>query len=237
MLTDKKNVILRGLVGSHAYGLVTEDSDKDYMEVYVAPIEYYFGYLNTKGSYMKVTDEEDENSYEFLKFIRLASKFNPNVIPLLYLEHYEICKPLGNFLLDIADCFISCEAYHPLVGMAKTQFFKSQKGITGKLGANRKALIELYGYDVKAASHTIRMLKLAAYMFETGCIDLHAGKEISLDVKLGKYSVEEFENLYDSCLDNVDFFFETAHERLPLKVDHEELNKMVAKYFLDCIAL
>jgi predicted nucleotidyltransferase len=46
-------VVLKGLVGSHAYGYATEASDQDWMSVYVADLDNYFGtYSKKSGSSM-----------------------------------------------------------------------------------------------------------------------------------------------------------------------------------------
>lgn len=39
----EKNKILEIRSGSHLYGLNTENSDKDYVGIFLAPIEYHLG--------------------------------------------------------------------------------------------------------------------------------------------------------------------------------------------------
>lgn len=77
-------IILKALVGSRLYGLATEESDWDYRYVQVSPLRtvlspFYQGKI-------KVTSNatEDNTTWEFRDFLRLAIKGNPSVYEALF---------------------------------------------------------------------------------------------------------------------------------------------------------
>lgn len=75
-----KHTILKTLVGSHAHGLASPESDKDYRGVYVVPTTEILsvGY-NYKGSHW-LEGDEDNTSYEIGHFLMLALKSNPSIL-------------------------------------------------------------------------------------------------------------------------------------------------------------
>lgn len=220
--------LIKGLVGSHAYGYATESSDKDYMSVYIAPVTHYFGLdrFETKAS---VTESEDNTDYEFLKFVKLCVNFNPNVIPLLYTDlevtydDYYCYK----YLLENRALFVTNRAYNTLVGYAISQKEKAAKNITGKLGEKRKTLIEKYGYDVKAAAHTIRLMKTAIHLFKYNEVRLDISAEECAEFRSGKFSVEDFNNRFYVLKDKVQSVF--LESKLPNEPDLDKINNMCVK--------
>ena len=74
--------ILKVLVGSHAHGLATEDSDVDYRGVYVTPtsqiLSLHAGKM--KGTHWVEGENEDATSYELGHFLFLALKCNPSIL-------------------------------------------------------------------------------------------------------------------------------------------------------------
>lgn len=225
---EKATTILKGLVGSHAYGYANESSDKDYMSVYIAPINNYFGLDKFNTSHV-ITPSEDNTDYEFLKFIKLCVGFNPNVIPLLFtnLEVSSEAKELGKMLVDNRNLFVTKRALDTLIGYAVSQREKASKNVTGKLGEKRKALIAKYGYDVKAAAHTIRLLRTAIHLFTYNEVKLDCAAEICANYRQGKYSVEDFDEQFGvlklTALQSYNL------STLPDQPDMEAVNKLCVK--------
>lgn len=79
-MNPDKNIILKVLVGSHAYGLANEQSDYDYRAVYVLPTSKVLS-LNYKykGSDW-VEGDEDNTAYEIGHFLKLAVNCNPSIL-------------------------------------------------------------------------------------------------------------------------------------------------------------
>ena len=223
--------ILKGLVGSHAYGYATPNSDEDWMSVSVADLDNYFG-LKTPKSSQTFDDNEDNVSYEFKKFMQMCSSFNPNVVPLLFLKSYAPeTNEYGYRLVEFRNTFLSKAAYAPLVGYALSQEHKAHKNVTGKLGDKRKVLIETHGYDVKGAAHTVRLLQLAKHLFSYNEVVLDLSAEVCAEYRSGKYSVDDFQNHLQVLKKEVDEAF--LNTTLPESVNMESVNLFCVKFLVD----
>lgn len=227
----KDNIILRGVVGSHAYGYATADSDIDYMSVRVAPVETYLGLGRGDNSTQRITDAEDETSYELIKFVRMCCDFNANVIPLLFLKEYEIMQPEGKWLVDNSHLFITRKAYPSLIGYAKAQRIKIQKPLTGNPGEQRKKIIENFGYDLKAATHTIRLLNMAYDIFDSGTVVLDSYANNWWLIRGGYYSLDQILEIYDELLDMVETKFSRCYFLLD-EPDYDTINKELVSSLL-----
>lgn len=97
--------ILKGIVGSHAYGLNNDDSDVDYAGIFAAPTESVLGLYNVTQSI--VTKEPDQQLHEIGKFMGLALSSNPTISELLWLDSYEELAWEGEQLLSIRQAFLS----------------------------------------------------------------------------------------------------------------------------------
>lgn len=225
--------ILVGLVGSQSYGTSTKDSDYDYMGVAVAPLSHYTG-LNrweddgTLKIDKRATHNAELTEFEIRKFMKLAKGFNPNVIPLLYLRDQDyIWKTAGGaMLIECRDAFVSKRAYDTMIGYAKSQWKAVFNGDTGKLGDKRKELVKIYGYDVKYAMHTIRILRTGLEFFTTGVFSVYRFKDKDelLDIRTGCWTLQEW-------LKEVDHLLELAEKaacegNLPDKPDEETINAL-----------
>lgn len=134
MQTNKSDkIILTGTIGSHSYGTATPTSDYDYMSVVVAGPEHYLGLRNWGNSGTKDDVYEDpvkglvEHKYfEVKKAVGMFTNFNPNIIPLLWLDpkHYEMMSPEGAMLVQNRTIFNSKKVYHTFSGYAHGQLQK-----------------------------------------------------------------------------------------------------------------
>jgi hypothetical protein len=118
----KKYSIYTTKHGSHAYGLSTPESDLDIKGVFVAPINYYNGFLNS----VEQIEEKVPNDlviYELRKFFRLAADCNPNIIEVLHTDETDILEitSLGRNLREIRHLFISQKAKFTFAGYAHSQ--------------------------------------------------------------------------------------------------------------------
>ena len=99
------NTILRGIVGSCAYGLTTPESDVDIMGIYAEPQDLFLGLslVQDKDLTKHTTSAtRDETYHEVGKFMRLALKSNPSILELLWLPDwaYEEISTPGEWLLE-----------------------------------------------------------------------------------------------------------------------------------------
>lgn len=74
------NLLFRAVVGSHAYGTSTVDSDTDHKGIYACPTTELLGF-NYKE---QIEVSKDETLYEVRRFLQLAQSANPTILELLY---------------------------------------------------------------------------------------------------------------------------------------------------------
>jgi predicted nucleotidyltransferase len=150
--------LLRGVVGSHAYGLNHADSDVDRMEVFAAPTLEVAGlsWHSSKESRVKQGPEGDDfSAHEVGKFLRLVLKSNPTVSELLWIpeDGYEVLTDEGRELRKLRERMTSRRAvwasYH---GYAEAQLRKYKDGFT----------------KVKYARHALRLIEQGKRLYTEG---------------------------------------------------------------------
>lgn len=217
--------ILRALVGSHAYGTATEISDTDYIEVYIAPKEYYFGSIKPSLPATQVKNvDTDTSRYELLHFIYMCGMGNPNIVPALFSHDVTVNTPCGSVLLDNKNLFLTNKLIEPFIGFYlslrnKTNLWNTE-GPTGKLGAVRKDLCEKFGYDTKAAYHALRLLNtLCDFFSDPSTLKVHRTYDVTTlrEIRNGLFTKEQVVNLLDTTFNKV--------QQLEQEISLPELNK------------
>lgn len=85
----RKNLIFKGLAGSHSYGTATPTSDTDYRGLFCAdPINLLTPFFPVA----EATDstEEDTKFYELWHFTKLCLDCNPNIIEMLWIDDADV---------------------------------------------------------------------------------------------------------------------------------------------------
>jgi uncharacterized protein len=209
-----ENVILCGLRGSMAQNTYVPSTDPnsvddiDLMGIYLAPKSYYIG-LGKGKRYRKAIErfinEWDVVSYELRKFVNLLLKSNPNVLSLLWIKSEDyidlgkdimprLYKVFGEDLVSNRDLFSSKLAYRAFTGYAYGQMKRMEKkNKEGYMGAKREELVNRFGYDVKNASHLIRLLKMGIEFLDTGKLNVFRSVDAEelIDIKTGKWTLED----------------------------------------------
>jgi uncharacterized protein len=203
--------ILVGQVGSQAYGTNTPESDEDFMGVAVAPLSHYTGLKKWENDGTLLIDKKETHNaeltaFEVRKFIQLCLGFNPNVIPLLYLrpcDYIDKFSTVAGFrLINNRSCFNSKRAYATMIGYANSQRKAVINGDTGKLGQKRKELVKKFGFDIKYAMHTVRILTMAIEFFRDGVMNVYRENDLDmlLEIRQGKWSLEQWITYIDDLL-------------------------------------
>lgn len=195
----ERNMILKVLTGSHLYGTNTPSSDKDYMGVFIPDRDYVMGLrkceqvelrTNKSGSGIKNTsDDTDCTLYTLPKFIHMAMQNNPNITEMFFAPKKNIifCNEYGQQLLDAAPLFISKRVRHTFMGYALEQ---KRKLINKNPVGSRLEYIEKYGFDVKFASHLIRLLTEGMELLVEGKVTLPIpNNQLVRDIKIGKHDL------------------------------------------------
>lgn len=157
------NTILRGIVGSTAYGMAGPDSDIDRLGIYAVPTADFHGLHppTDRTSTIVTHDPGDITMHEAGKFARLCLGGNPTLNELLWLDSYEIRTPLGEELVDDRAAFLSAprvrDAYY---GYALAQFKRLFD--TGLFQSKQRARA------AKHARHMLRLLDQGYELYTTG---------------------------------------------------------------------
>lgn len=169
--TSGLNVLLKGIVGSHAYGLATEDSDVDRLGLFAAPTEKILGLHPPTSSV--VTTKPDITYHEAGKYVSLALKCNPTITELLWLQgsdpvwnlsdSYEVATPLGAELINIRESFLSASyVRNAYLGYATQQFRRLENRGDGSFSADTRKR------TAKHARHLLRLLTQGYQMYRDG---------------------------------------------------------------------
>lgn len=161
--------ILRTVVGSGVHGIAIEGTDDhDEMGVFIEPPTHVVGMRRPAEHYVFRTQPEGARSgpgdtdlvmYSLRKYLRLALQGNPTVLVPLYApaEAVLVLRPLGVELRELAGAMLSQLAVQRFLGYLDGQ--RRRLLNQGRRGGmpNRPELVARYGYDVKYASHALRL--------------------------------------------------------------------------------
>lgn len=177
------NPIMMCWSGSMAHGTYMSPAgpngidDKDFMVVYIGDLDSYFGPTDwlPKGRHI-IIGEWDCTAYEIRKFVKLLLKGNPNVLGSLYLpdDRYIYCTPAWDLLKGIRGKFLTKNIIGSFGGYAKAMFKEMTSttippsGEGPFMGGKRAELRIKHGYDVKAASHALRILQMGIEGLSSG---------------------------------------------------------------------
>lgn len=160
-------LILRSTVGSGVHGIaIAGTDDHDEMAVFVEPAAWALGIERAAEHYVARSQPEGARSgpgdtdlvaYTLRKYLRLAVKGNPTALLPLFAPGRDVLTvtPLGAELRALAPKFLSQQAAQRFLGFMRSQRRRLVEG--GRGVPNRPELVARYGYDVKYASHALRL--------------------------------------------------------------------------------
>lgn len=234
------NEILRTVCGSGVHGMaIPGTDDNDEMGVYIQSPEQVLGLTLTAGHYVSRTRPEGERSqpgdtdltiYGLRKYMRLATQGNPTVLTVLYAPDDAILvrSDLGDELRALAPKIISANAGWRHLGYLDGQ--RERMTGEGKQGRvpNRPELIAMHGYDVKYASHALRLGYQGLEITATGRLTLPlSGRalEKTMEVKRGKVPFTEALRLVDELRDRLRIVMSGKKHDLPDAPDYPAITE------------
>lgn len=157
------HILLRGVVGSTAYGMDRPGSDIDRLGVFAHDTHLFFRLDEPSKS---VTKTKPDISYlEAAHVARLLLGVNPTLTDLLWLECYEVKTALGDELVGLRSAFLSAqrvrEAY---VGYALQQCRKLLSRGDGTFNADVRKR------TAKHARHIKRLVEQGLELYTTGAL-------------------------------------------------------------------
>jgi len=166
MIAD--DVLLRGIVGSHAYGLARSCSTTDWAGVFLRPSHKFLGLTQPE---MLLSSREahdpDAREYELGNIMRHALEGRPGALEMLYLDDYVHITDLGRQLIGLREHFLSAptvaSGYLTYVERVVKQIVRRQEAATA-------------GFDLrnpKGARHVLRLLQSGLALYTDGHLPLH----------------------------------------------------------------
>lgn len=204
------NTMYETVMGSVAYGVSDDLSDRDTLGFCIPPKEVVFPHLageiqgfgrqiqRFKGyqkHHVLHPDEQveyDLNIYSIIQYFHLCMENNPNMIDSMYTPRECVmhCTAVGNMVRDSRDLFLHKGAWHRFKGYAYSQLHKMRSKVV-EPGSKRDKIRKRYGYDVKFAYHTVRLLYEAEMILTEGTIDLRRNREHLKAIRRGEVEQEE----------------------------------------------
>lgn len=207
--------------------------DIDLIGICIPPPEYYIGLKrfgnHGNGTLTIMEGEWDIVVYELQKMVLMLSQANPNVLSILWLnpDHILYRNYAIKQLWYNRDLFLTKRIATTYYGYAKEQFKKMLSyERNGYMGAKRKALVEVFGFDAKNASHMIRLLRTACEALQTGSLQIERTEDRDelLEIKRGEWSLEQIELESNRLFKLIDELAEKSH--LPEAVDMDFMSRL-----------
>jgi len=235
------NLILKIRTGSKLYGTNTENSDSDYLGVFIPNKEYVLGLskceqvdykTNPSDSGKRNTKTDtDMTLYSLPKFIKLCYENNPNILETLFVDKKNLlfCNEYGKRLLESAPLFVSKRVKHRFLGYAHSQ---RQKILNKNPIGTRKEYVEKYGYDVKFASHLIRLISEGLTLLVDGKLmyPIEHNRYI-IGIKEGKYELGQVLTKADELESLIEQAYVTS--KLPHSPNYEKISELQIKLLED----
>ena len=250
----KFKLIFECIGGSRLYGCSTENSDVDIRGVFIPSAEYFLGFMKR----IKLLEDkvEDRVYYDIRKFLKMACDSNPNILELLFIprKNWIEFTPEWEWIIEKRNYFLSKKAIYTFSGYAHSQLKKisnHRRWLFGAKPANRKELLaynhwqehrnperkkmeEIYGFDLKHASHLYRLTTEGAELITTGFITFpRPDVDIILKIRNGDYKYEEVLEM----VGDIDKKFEELSKisKLPHKPDRNMIDEICVGLVMDCI--
>jgi hypothetical protein len=149
------HTVVKGVVGSNAYGTSLGSGDNDFLGICIEPKDYLIGITSPFNEYVYRTAKEGERStpgdtdltiYSARKWMRLACKGNPSILGLMFSPNYEVYRePFASALMKHPQWYMTRKTAGSFLGYMKAQ----RQSLLGQRGrrTNRPELVEKHGYD------------------------------------------------------------------------------------------
>jgi uncharacterized protein len=241
-----KETIYEVITGSQAYGVSNENSDFDIYSVCIPPkyivfpftngIIPYFGNQGEKfeqyqQQHIKHNNKDyDISVYNIVKYFQLCMENNPNMIDTLFVPLHCILHKtvIGDMIRDNRKLFLHKGCWHKFKGYAYSQLHKC---LTKNPEGKRVEIVNKYGFDVKFASHVIRLVDECEQILLNGDIDLLKSKEHQKAIRKGEVSLDDIQKWFQEKEKHLENLYNTS--KIQYKPDEEKLKVLL----LDCLEM
>jgi len=219
------NIAYEAIMGSVAYGVSSDTSDMDVYGFCVPSRQIVFPHLageiegfgrqkkrfdQYQQHHIKHGDKEyDLSIYNIVKYFSLCMENNPNMVDSLYVPDSCVLSStqVGQMVRGARDMFLHKGAWHKFKGYAYSQLHK----MSGKQPIGKRVEIrEEFGYDVKFAYHTVRLLYEAEQILSEHTIDLQRHREHLKAIRRGEVSEDDVRQWATSKEKSLEKAYETS---------------------------
>jgi predicted nucleotidyltransferase len=168
-------VVLETTVGSHAWGLASEDSDVDRRGVFALPFPWTQGLVAPPEDL--VSADGSATYWAAGKAIRQALRADPNTLEMLFLESAQARDPIGEWVLAERDAFVSVEIYGTFGRYALGQLRRLEQGL--RLAEHRAIILEWLRNDPTLTLDEVaeRLAKVSTRAMPSEADRVHQAKE------------------------------------------------------------
>src|SRR5579863_6971721 len=221
--------------GSELHGAKVHGTDDlDIYGVYIEPPEIALGLESLQHFVWSTAGDDRRNGpsdidvtlYSLKKWAGLACKGNPTALHFLFAKS-ALKSSIWSAVLAQKEIFVARSCVKQFLGFADDQL----KRMTGQKGRGKKGQrpeIEAeFGYDVKAAMHTLRLLYECKELVSSGHITLpRPERDFLIRVRTGKYSIDKVlamaQKLFSECEEAA------RSSSLPDRVDRAAISRLLA---------
>ena len=234
------------ITGSVAYGMATDTSDLDIYGFCIPPKEQIFRHLageiegfgkpkNKFEQWIQHHIDFQNKQYDFtvfsiVKYFQLCMENNPNMIDTLFVPQNCIIHStqVGNYVRDNRRQFLHKGSWFKFKGYAYSQLVKCKSQTReGK----RKEVVEKWGYDLKFASHVVRLLNEIEQILIEGDLDLQRNNEQLKAIRRGEWTLEQLDEYFNKKEPEL----ETAYTNSPLR--HSPDEDAIKAILLKCLEM
>lgn len=240
------NIQYEVISGSRSYGVHREDSDYDLVgfcipEKYILFPHLRPGYIDGFGKKPKAFEnyktgkvmdnsshkEYDATIYSIVRYFQLCMENNANMVDSMFVsnELVTVSSPIGQMVRDNRKIFLHKGCWHKFKGYA----FAQRNFAGSKKKGVRVDLVEKYGYDVKAASHCVRLINEVEMILEEGDLDLFRNNDHVKAIKNGLISKQDFDNWFTTKELTLEKLY--SESKLPYGPPEDKIRQLL----MDCL--
>jgi predicted nucleotidyltransferase len=168
-------VILSTIVGSRAWGLADDASDEDRRGVFALPFAWTQGLVAPPEDL--VSADGSQTYWAAGKAIRQALRADPNTLEMLFVPGAKAVDPMGEWLLEARDSFVSVEIYGTFGRYAIGQLHRLEQGL--RLAEHRAVVLDWLRADPDLSLDAVaeRLAKVSTRAMPTAADRTHQAKQ------------------------------------------------------------
>lgn len=234
-------------MGSVAYGVSNDNSDMDIYGFAIPPKHIVFPHhdgviFGFDKNFPKFDQfqqhhikddkiEYDFSIYNIVKFFRLVSDNNPNMLDALFVPRRCVLysSEIGEMVRERRKIFLHKGSFHKLKGYAYSQLHK-MKTKKPEVGSRRYYGVKEVGYDLKFAYHIVRLINQAEQILMEGDLDLERSREQLKSIRRGEWAKEQITEYFERKEKQLE---ETYHKSDA--IPHSPNEQKIKKLLVDCL--